>query len=326
MTPHVETLNERVWLVSARQNEDIELVVASPDDSATKLAESIAKRMGLLALLGLLFLIPVLYWALRRGLKPIHSFTEDVASRAADNLAPITTPVPNELKPLQARLNDLFAQVERTIAREQRFTADAAHELRTPLAATRLQLELAAGSQRPEIRQKALHHATEAIDRATHVVSQLLLLARLEHGSEIEHQSIDFAHLAQQALSEADLPADDAHVQVDGTPALLGQPLLWALVLRNLIDNTQRYAGEGAQVFIHITAEVMRVYDTGKGIDDAQKSRLGERFYRPAGQTASGAGLGWSIIMRIAQLHHTEIETFDVQPHGFGVQFRFPKS
>ncbi|TDR32552.1 ATP-binding protein [Hydromonas duriensis] len=322
--PHIVQFNERNWLVSARQSDELELVVASPNDGATELAMILAQRMAAVALLGLLLLIPVLYWALRRGLKPIHAFTDDVATRAVDNLAPMTMSVPKELKPLQERLNLLFLQVEQTLAREQRFTADAAHELRTPLAATRLQLELAATSQRLDIREKALNKATQAVDRATHVVSQLLLLARLEHGSEIEHQPIDFERLVKDALVEAGFPDDAHHIQVDARPTVLGQPLLWALVLRNLIDNTQRYAGEGAQIFVHITQRALVISDTGCGLDAAQKSRLGERFYRPAGQTATGAGLGWSIIMRIAQLHQTEIETFDVQPHGFGVKFSFP--
>ena len=197
------------------------------------------------------------------------------------------------------------------------------HRLRTPLAAIRLQLELAHTSQRPEIRDKAFNNATHAVDRATHVVSQLLLLARLEHCANIEHQPIDFAQIAHDALAEAGKPVDAAHLMIDGTPQLLGQPMLWALVLRNLIDNAHHYAGDAAQVFIQISTRQITVYDTGKGMDAAQKARLGERFYRPAGQTASGAGLGWSIIQRIAQLHHTRIEMFDVQPHGFGVRFDF---
>ena len=311
------------WMMQSRSNDEIELVVGAPNSSTTELSHEMAENIGLLALAGLLLLIPVLYFALRRGLRPIDAFTTEVASRAVDNLAPIQTFVPTELQPLKNRLNGLFGQVEQTIAREQRFTADAAHELRTPLAAIRLQLELAHTSQRPEIRDKAFNNATHAVDRATHVVSQLLLLARLEHGANIEHQPIDFAQIAHDALTEAGKPVDAAHLMIDGAPQLLGQPMLWALVLRNLIDNAHHYAGDAAQVFIQISTRQITVYDTGKGMDAAQKARLGERFYRPAGQAASGAGLGWSIIQRIAQLHHTRIEMFDVQPHGFGVRFDF---
>jgi two-component system sensor histidine kinase QseC len=298
-------------------------VVASPDSSTKELSHEMAENIGLLALSGLLLLIPVLYLALRRGLKPINAFTDEVATRAVDNLAPIKTIVPTELTPLKNRLNSLFTQVEQTIAREQRFTADAAHELRTPLAATRLQVELAQSSIRPDIRDKALTRATSAVDRATHVVSQLLLLARLEHGTSIEHHPINLVELAQEALTEADLPIDDAHLKVEGQPKLIGQSLLWALVLRNLIDNAKRYGGDEVDVFITIAKNHLTVTDTGRGISDEQKARLGERFYRPAGQIASGAGLGWSIIQRIAQLHNTEVHLFDVKPQGFGVTFNF---
>ncbi|AXF84651.1 Sensor protein QseC [Ephemeroptericola cinctiostellae] len=321
--PHDEILNGSNWLVSSRADDDIELVVASPDSNASELSHELAEHIGALALLGLLALIPVLYWALRRGLKPIQAFTEDVATRAADNLAPIHTLVPTELNPLKDRLNSLFSHMAHTISREQRFTADAAHELRTPLAATRLQLELAQSSQRPETREKALIRATSGIDRATHVVSQLLQLARLEHGETIGHQAIDWVALSTEALLEAGLPVDDIHLRIEGLPRLLGHPLLWALVLRNLIDNAQRYGGEGTEVFVLISDHAFTVYDNGRGMPTAQFARLGERFYRPVGQAASGAGLGWSIIKRIALLHHTDVQPFAVKPHGFGIKFTF---
>lgn len=324
--PHDVTLNGSNWLVSSRADDDIELVVASPDSNASELSHELAEHIGTLALFGLLALIPVLYWALRRGLKPIQAFTDDVATRAPDNLAPINTHVPTEITPLKNRLNSLLSQMEGAIAREQRFTADAAHELRTPLAATRLQLELAHSSQRPEIREKALIRATSGIDRATHVVSQLLQLARLEHGETIDHLPIDLVSLSTDALLEAGLPVDDVHLRIEGQPQLFGHPLLWALVLRNLIDNAQRYGGEGAEVFVRISNLAFTVHDNGKGMPKAQFARLGERFYRPVGQTASGAGLGWSIIKRIALLHHTNVEPFAVEPHGFGTRFSFKSS
>lgn len=321
--PHDAVLNGDNWLISSRADDEIELVVASPDSNAIELSHELAEHIGTLALFGLLALIPALYWALRRGLKPIQSFTEEVATRAADNLAPINTHVPTELTPLKDRLNSLFSHMAHTIAREQRFTADAAHELRTPLAATRLQLELAQSSQRPETREKALTHATSAIDRATHVVSQLLQLARLEHGETIGHQPIDLVALCTDALLEARLPVDGVHLRIEGQPQLFGHPLLWGLILRNLIDNAQRYGGKGTEVFMLITNDALTVHDNGKGMPTAQFARLGERFYRPVGQTASGAGLGWSIITRIAMLHHVHVEPFAVKPHGFGIKFTF---
>lgn len=321
--PHTLQIDEHSWLISSREDEDTELVVASPSSSATELSHELAENIGLLALLGLALLIPVLVWALRRGLKPIHHFTEDVATRAADNLAPIETKVPTELDPLKEKLNSLLGQVEQTISREQRFTADAAHELRTPLAAIRLQLELASASQRTEIREKAFKHATSAVDRATHVVSQLLQLARLEHGASIEQQPIDLIGLTRDALNEAHQAVDDVHFKYSGESHIQGQPLLLALVLRNVIDNALRYGGEQTEIFVNIAGTQLTIYDTGCGIDDELKSHLGERFHRPAGQAASGAGLGWSIIMRIIQLHQAHFEFFDVKPHGFGVTFTF---
>ena len=320
--PRVVQYSRQNMLISSSSNDTYQLVVASPDNSAKMLSHELAEHVALLALLGLALLIPVLSWALRRGLRPIQRFTAEVATRAGDNLSPIQTPVQTELEPLKNRLNGLFSQVEQVMAREQRFTADAAHELRTPLAAIRLQLELAQNSQRPEIRDRAFTRATRAIDRTTHVVSQLLLLARLEHGKTIEQQPIDFAQLARDALAEAGLPDDPSHLRINGDAQFHGQPVLWGLVLRNLLDNTQRYAGDQAEVFITIEPQQLTVNDTGNGIPVEQMARLGERFYRPD-QTQDGVGLGWSIIMRIAQLHHVQITPFQVHPHGFGVTFRF---
>jgi two-component system sensor histidine kinase QseC len=322
--PRILRLAGQDMLLSSRGDDSYQLVVASPDNSAKLLSHELADHVALLALAGLLLLIPVLYWALKRGLRPLYRFSDEVATRAADNLSPLQTPVKAEFAPLKTRLNALFAQVDQTLSREKRFTADAAHELRTPLAAIRLHLELAQNSQRAEVRERALARATTAVDRTTHVVSQLLLLARLEHGQSIERAPIDFAELAKQALEDAGLPADPAHLNIVEAPRLNGQAVLWAMVMRNLIDNAQRYGGENTEVFVTLKANEITLYDTGCGIAPDQLPRLGERFYR-ANQAREGAGLGWSIILNVARLHQVSLTPFAVVPHGLGIRFTLPR-
>lgn len=321
------SINDQIWWVSYRQNDQIQLVVASPENQATSLSHELTERIALLMLFGLLIVVPALLWSLRHSLLPIKQFTSELSQRAPSNLSSINAQLPDELQPMQNRLNELLSQLDHVLARERRFTADAAHELRTPLAAIRLKLELAQSSQRPEVRQRSLQTATNAVDRATHTVSQLLALARLEHDQDLEMQSFDLVQLAHDALTEVGLSVDSRYLSVIGNGMRMGQPVLWSLVLRNLIDNAMRYStsdGSAAEIYINITDTGMAFSDRGVGMSDEQKKRLGERFYRPDGQLATGAGLGWSIIDRVAQLHHVQITFFDAQPQGFGVKFTWP--
>lgn len=326
LTPKIQSLNRQDWLVSIRENTRMQLIVASPVQQTTKLAHELAERMGVLALFGLLLLCPVLYWALRRGFAPMVSFSDEVATRAVTNLAPIGGELPLEMRPLQERLNALFTQVVSTMAREQRFTADAAHELRTPLTAVGLQLELAQHSPRIEVREKALMHSIAAVKRATHVVNQLLLLARLEHGDNPPTERVSMADVVFDAFDAAGLPTDAVHLNVKNDVSLLGQPVLLGVLLRNLLDNAVRYGQNEAglvEVFAVLDSDCLILYDTGKGISTEQQARLGERFYRDAGQAVSGAGLGWSIVQRIAMMHGVECEIFNAKPSGFGVKMVF---
>lgn len=319
---HQTEFAQKMWLISSRQNTDVQLVVGLPLAITQTLAHDMAQNTGWFSLIGLLLLCPALYWALRIGLRPIDVFTRMVATRSPEQLTPIHADTPDELSPLRDRLNHLFKQVEANLQREKRFTADAAHELRTPLAAMRIQLELAEHSTRSDIRQKAFGHANTAIKNATHLVAQLLQLARLEHGARLEMQSINLPQLARAALIEAGLPYDGSHLKIESDTNIVGSDILMHTLMRNLVDNTQKYGGASAQVFITITPSGFVFIDTGIGASPQTHQRLGERFYRPAGQAAVGSGLGWSIIERICEIHHAHISSFEVAPHGFGVHFK----
>ncbi|MEJ2795630.1 ATP-binding protein [Iodobacter sp. LRB] len=314
-------LDDKHWEIAIRQSQDRQLVVGEPHEKRDKLIDEIVSYTGMTALFALAVLLPLLFFAIRHGLMPLKVVDAELARRAPDNLQPLDLPVPAEIAPLRDRLNTLFAQVNDTLEKERRFTADAAHELRTPLAGLRVQIELAQSSPRPATREKALTQALLGVDRSTHLVAQLLELARLDYATVKTGLSIDMAQLARQALQDAGLPQTCLHTGNVWT--WHGHAGLLALLLRNLLDNAKRYAGENAAITIKINQNAISISDNGPGVPPEVLARLGERFYRPPGQSQTGAGLGLSIVHRIAELHQASITLASDQ--GFEVTIRQEK-
>ena len=266
-----------------------------------------------LASLPLLMLAMIIMLTLE--LRPLKRVTRDLQQRAADEAQPISTEkVPAEVLPLLQSLNALFARTQEMLVRERRFTSDAAHELRSPLAALRVQTEVVqlAGDDQP-MRDNAVNNLTTSIDRATRLVDQLLTLSRLESFSSLDHLSpVDWPALVTQALIEQDGAAHRKGIELvleqEGTPPpRQGEPLLLSLLLRNLLDNAIRYSPAGSQVRLTLNQAGLEIHDGGPGMTDEHLQRLGERFYRPPGQDQIGSGLGISIVLRIAQLHGIQV-------------------
>ncbi|WP_348945941.1 ATP-binding protein [Chitinibacter sp. FCG-7] len=321
--PHTLQWAGQLWRICVRQDDERQLIVAEPIRHHRKVVAEISEHLGQTALLALLLLLPLLVFAIRRGLQPLQQVTQALAQRAPDNLAPLTLDVPGEIVPMRDRLNLLFAQVSATLQRERRFTADAAHELRTPLAGLRVQIELAQGSPRHDTRERALGRALEGVDRTTRLVAQLLEMSRLEHGDSPVFSPLNLADLAAQVLQEAGIPAQPPHLLLDQPAQIAGHALLLNLLLRNLLDNAQRYAGEQVLIGIEIHGSELLVFDHGCGVSEETLTRLGERFYRPAGQRMPGAGLGASIVLRIAQLHGATLQFANRPAGGFQVRITF---
>lgn len=244
-------------------------------------------------------------------LRPLRRVAGDLHRRAPDDASPLSTDrVPSEVLPLVLSLNALFTRTGDMLTRERRFTSDAAHELRSPLAALRVQTEVVQLSgDDNEMREHALQNLTTSIDRASRLVDQLLTLSRLESFSGLDElKPVDWAELIAQTLGEQDAAAHAKGIALrfenTGTPpAIEGQSLLLSLMLRNLVDNAVRYSPAGSPVVVHLSPQGINVEDRGPGISDQHLARLGERFYRPPGQEQTGSGLGVSIVKRIAQLH-----------------------
>lgn len=264
-------------------------------------------------------------------LRPLKKVALALRSRAPDRADALETRgVPGEVRPLLDALNQLFARTHTMMLRERRFTSDAAHELRSPLAALKVQTEVAQLSDDdPTARAKALSQLHLGIDRATRLVDQLLTLSRLdslEHMEDVETLALDA--LLQSAVMETYHSAQQAgidirlHLNVHDVHRQ-GQPLLLSLLVRNLLDNAIRYSPSGSVVDVTLEANSLSVRDNGPGVSEEALARIGERFYRPPGQSETGSGLGLSIVQRIAALHQMQA-TFANHPEGsFHVTLRW---
>lgn len=263
-----------------------------------------------------------------RELRPLRVVAAGLRKRAPDDATPLDArQVPTEVRPLVDALNALFTRINALLVRERRFTSDAAHELRSPLAALRVQTEVVqlAGDDEP-MREHALGNLTVSIDRATRLVDQLLTLSRLDSLSDLADLApVDWSRLVPMTLAEQDRHAHAAGITLryeqQGIPIpLQGQALLLSLLVRNLVDNAVRYTPAGGTVTVRLTERLLAVEDNGPGITAEHLVRLGERFYRPPGQEQTGSGLGLSIVQRIAGLHGLRISFANRAEGGFVAQ------
>jgi len=277
-------------------------------------------------------LLALLLWiAVMRGLRPLDKLASEVEQREPDNLAALdASSAPREVVPLIERLNRLFARIDASMQKERRFTADAAHELRTPVAAIKAQAQVARAATGEPERTHALDNAILGCDRAARLIEQLLTLARVDTlgGGMAEPCQLRviatevIAALAPAALEKGvqlELLEDDAGnaSQVRGNQELL------RMLLRNLLDNSIKHTPPGTSVQVGITHEsgdiCLSVSDSGPGIPEQERAKVLERFYRPLGTQASGSGLGLSIVKRIAEVHDATLQMLPVSA-GKGLQ------
>ena len=276
--------------------------------------------------------LPLLLWliarGIRRGLMPLDLLAGELAARNAQSLQPVSEQVPAETLPLVQSLNALLARVAESLAREQRFTADAAHELRSPLAALKVQAEVLAMSSDEAEQQHHLGNIHESIDRANRLTEQLLTLARLDPMQALpDAQPIDWQRTAHQTLQSVNLQAREKRVQLKLECACgfgqvfppLGNEVLLQLMLRNLLDNAIRYSPPNSHVTLTLDANGLSVCDEGPGIAAEHLPRIRERFYRPPGQSQQGSGLGLSIVERIADLHGLRLDLANTDERGLCV-------
>lgn len=277
-----------------------------------ELVGHIAWRLLVPALFGLPLLGAWIWLATRRGLAPLGEVARDIAGRAPTRLTPVTpAAAPAEIRPLVEAINGLFARVEAALESERQFTADAAHELRTPLAALAAQAQVAARARDDAERSHALGQLAAGTLRAARLVDQLLTLARVD-SERVQRpaQAVALDRLAEEvcAAHGAQALAKDIALELDAMPtAVAGDADLLRILLRNLVDNAIRYTPAGGRVAVTVATggdgATLTVADSGPGIPEAEREQVLERFHRLAGQDIEGSGLGLSIVRRIAELH-----------------------
>ncbi|MBY0468140.1 MAG: sensor histidine kinase N-terminal domain-containing protein [Burkholderiaceae bacterium] len=278
-------------------------------------------------------LLIAMAWAVRRALAPLRELTTELQARDATDLRLIpNSQAPTELKPLVQAMNGLFQRIEETLARERRFTADAAHELRTPLAVLRAQWDVVRRSAGGAEREQAEAKLSRGLDRLDRLVTQMLALSRLESSAELNGQwslttPVQWPGVVEQAISDCLPVAERRHIELDcewppegvSPLPLNGDTHLLTVLLRNLLDNAVRYAPEGTLVTLRVLPDRLEVANDGAPLPGPQIARMGERFYRPDGQQEFGSGLGVSIVQRIAALHGLTV-TIGARADGTGVQ------
>ncbi|HEX6733736.1 MAG TPA: ATP-binding protein [Azonexus sp.] len=313
-------------------------MVAADGNYRVQVAQSIAMRdqaaleVASQSVYPIVIVLPLLllasYFSVRRVLRPLDALADDVAVRTPETLTPLPErDVPQEVAPLVGALNRLFGRLGQTLENERRFTADAAHELRTPLAAVKVQTQVAMLAADPQIRGHALQQIESGVDRATRLVNQLLRLARLDPMHQLDHpQAFDLRGVVDEALRAIrNARPQIGHEIVEELPAqpliVAGDPDLLGIALRNLVDNALRYSGPGSSIRISAAGSgercMLSVRDNGPGVPADIQTRLGERFYRHCDSGAEGNGLGLAIVGRIAELHGGQFAAGNHPDGGF---------
>jgi two-component system sensor histidine kinase QseC len=299
----------------------------SERDIQVYVGEQIASRAAVLRALMESLLVPMLvalpvvalaaWLAVRMGIAPLRRFSATLARTTPHALQPILHAGAAELAPLVAALNGLLERIAALLDSERRFTADAAHELRTPIAAIRAQAQVAAAATHDAERRRALDATLSGCDRVARLVEQLLMLARLEAAApEGTVALVDLSAVTREVLAAqaGQAVAKGQTIELDAAaPCIVqGDEVLVAVLVRNLVDNAIRYSPPAATIQVRVMQTPGRialcVEDSGPGLSDAERARLGERFYRPPGSEESGSGLGWSIVQRIVAAQRAALE------------------
>lgn len=305
----------RVFATPGRES-DVWVVVAELQSARNDILKAGLHSAIVPMLLALPVLALLIWGTIFQSLAPLRQLSQSVSQRHPDARQPLSEEVSAEVQPLVRALNRLFEQMALHMEGERRFTADAAHELRTPMAAIRMQAQVALGTHQDSERQHALNAVLQGCDRATRLVAQLLQLARLD-ADEVAQGGVACDAVAETRATLADLGpqalAKHQTLSLDAPQALplAMPPGLVGVLVGNLVDNAQRYSPAGAR--IHVAWEAsprprLVVQDSGPGLSEADLARLGDRFFRVPGNGADGSGLGWSIVRRLAQRYRLQVE------------------
>jgi two-component system sensor histidine kinase TctE len=315
--------------------------VAETLGKRSQLATEIIKGVILPQFVILPLAVVLVWFALARGIRPLAELQQRIRRRASTDLSPIAEGnVPDEVAPLVRAINDLLQRLDHTIAAQRHFLADAAHQLKTPLAGLRMQAELAereidSGRGDPSSMKHSLRQIALSSQRAAHMVNQLLAMARAEDTGQVaRHQWVDMAAVTRAVVRDFVPRAIERRIDLgyegpeDPASAagmhLLGEPVLLGEMVRNLVDNALQYTPQGGTVTARVLfdrpadAVVVQVEDTGTGIAPTEREAIFRPFYRALGTQVDGSGLGLAIVREVAERHGAEIVVADAGPHAPG--------
>ena len=327
-------LRGQPWRAYGLQTAAGVIQIAQPAQVREALARAAAERVVIPLVLLLPIMIGAVAWIVRRGLMPLRFVAAEVQRRDARTLAPLGTDnLPREVEPLVGELNRLLERLQLAFSAQRAFISDAAHELRSPLTALRLQMQLLDRAPDESERLEARARLGAAVERAIHLVEQLLALARNEpQQTAMDFEKVDLSAAAAEAIKDThDLAlARNIDMGLDAAAGLyiLGNREALRTLVRNLVDNAVRYTSSGGTVQVRCRSTsrdaLLEVSDSGPGIPANERERVFDRFYRRAAAQEGGTGLGLAIVKAIAERHGAHIELGEAPGGGLHVAVSFP--
>lgn len=328
--------DQQLWRTYVAEDSELKMSVWVMQPIGQRFKELAQNMLLYGVILILLWLLQwgILHYSVKRQFKIIHQLSKDIAEKNADDLAPIQQKAPQlkELQPMVWQLNQLLQRLQQSLLAEQRFTADASHELRSPLSAIQMRLQVLKRKY-PDLSQDLVSMQND-VNRGTQVLENLLLLARLDptNTSQLPKTQVNLQLLVTEilgALQPFSLEKKtDINSQVESQLFILANEKLLFSCLRNLIDNAIRYTPINGQVMIQIYQHedkiMIRIDDNGQGVTPEVLTHLGERFYRVLGTKTQGSGLGISICKKIIDLHQGDISFSQSSYGGLSVLLQLP--
>jgi two-component system, OmpR family, sensor histidine kinase QseC len=330
-------VHRRLWHVYTRMDPTlgVTISVAERHDSRRDMTNAVAVERALPILVGLPLLFIALRWAVRRGLRPLDTLANLLARRQPGAREPVVlADSPREITPIVDALNAQFDSIETTLDRERRFSADVAHELRTPIAATMINLDSAAAFGSAEAAPATLADALASLRLLSRRTDQLLVLAHLDEHAHLPVNRVDLNEVTREVVAEWSPTVDCTRFTLSvelpsQVVSVMGYPAALAAMLRNLLENAARHAPPGGRVMLVLAAREgeahIDVIDDGPGIPPERRTAVFARFHREATGLGDGFGVGLSIVQRVAQLHAAQVSLEDAPwGHGLRVHVRMP--
>ena len=313
-----------IWMLS--NDKKFVVVVAQEKEFINDLIFEILEDLIYPWLFILPFLVISMFILITKELKPLNKLSKTLYLKDANDNLTLDENTTKELKPVVIALNSLFSKIKNMIEKERRFTSNAAHELKTPLSALKIQTEVAKLSiDDKESLLKSLDNIEIGVNRATRLVEQLLALSRIESINEFDNLSlINWTEIINSNLKELEFKAKEKNISINflyknEIKSIKGEPVILSLLVRNLLDNAIKYNENNTNIKIELEKNHLIIQDNGKGINPLILKNIGERFVRPAGEKQIGSGLGFSIVQQIGKLHNLRLNFENIIPNGFKI-------